>query len=164
MSVEKASQDLIALLGLRQPRGVLRDRSWWVVLASGTLAAVAVFPVSGLDPWPSVPAGLLRWVGVLAWQPLFEELLFRGLLQGLILEQSWGRETWMGLSIANLGATLAFAAVHLAYHTPLWAAAVVPPSLAFGWLRERHRSVWTAVVAHTVFNGGFFLGAAWLAA
>ncbi|HSN17751.1 MAG TPA: JDVT-CTERM system glutamic-type intramembrane protease [Gammaproteobacteria bacterium] len=156
-------REISATLGLALPRRLWTDRAWWLLLVGGLLTAVAVFPVSGLDPLPSLPTSAVLWGAVLLWQPLVEELSFRGLLQGLMREWAWGRRDWAGISIANLGTTLPFALLHLVYHPPLWAAAVVAPSLVFGWLRDRHDSVWPALIAHVVFNTGFFLSAWWTA-
>ena len=159
MMASMAYQDVTTTLGLRLPRGLAADFVWWLLLAAGVSLALAVFPVSGLDALPSLPAGGAQWLAVLLWQPVLEELAFRGLLQGLLREQPWGLRAWAGVSAANLGASAAFTAMHFLYHPPLWAAAVAVPSLVFGWLRDRHQSVWTPVIAHVAFNGGFFLGA-----
>lgn len=153
------NREIWTVLGLQWPRRLWADGIWWGLLAAGLLLAVLLFPLSGLDPVLSLPVGTAQWGAALLWQPLLEELLFRGLLQGLLLEQAGGHKTLAGITRANWIATLAFAAMHFLYHPPLWALAVVPPSLVFGWLRERHRSVWPAALAHCSYNAGFFAGA-----
>ncbi|MCM5570146.1 JDVT-CTERM system glutamic-type intramembrane protease [Burkholderiaceae bacterium FT117] len=104
------------------------------------------------------PAGLLEWLAFVAWQPLLEELVFRGLLQGQLLRLSAARRVGP-VSVANLLTTAAFAAMHLLAQPPAWALAVVAPSLVFGHLRERFGSVWPAVAMHAVYNAGFGVAA-----
>lgn len=104
------------------------------------------------------PAGLLAWLAFVAWQPLLEELVFRGLLQGQLLRLSAARRVGP-VSVANLLTTAAFAAMHLLAQPAAWALAVVAPSLVFGHLRERFGSVWPAVAMHAVYNAGFGVAA-----
>lgn len=152
--------DLAAELGLNRPPDLWRDGRWWSLAAAGALVAVLLWSVSGTDPRASLPHGPWQWCGVLLWQPLWEEMLFRGLIQGQLLKSGWGRTHWRGLSAANLVSALAFAATHFLYHPPLWAASVLVPSLVFGWLRDRYRNTWPCIVMHVLYNSAFFLGAA----
>ena len=95
---------------------------------------------------------LLRFVIV---QPVIEELVFRGLLQGWLREKlKWQR---FGISVANLLASIAFVAAHLFYQPPAWALAVFVPSLVFGYFRDRHDSVIPSIILHFWYNAGFFL-------
>ena len=151
--------DLIAELGLDPPPALWRDSRWWSLAAAGALVAALVVTVSGADPRASLPQGTWQWLGVLIWQPLWEEVLFRGMVQGQLLKSGWGRSGWRGLSTANLVASLAFTAMHFLYHPPLWAASVLLPSLAFGWLRDRYSNTWPCIITHVLYNGAFFLGA-----
>ncbi len=89
--------------------------------------------------------------------PLLEEWLFRGLIQGWLLETKWGQSAWAGITLANGAATLLFAVAHLLGHTLLWSLLVIGPSLIFGWSRERYRSVLPPVGLHIFYNGGYFL-------
>ena len=120
-------------------------------------------------------AGVLFWLGlagpaegaaVHGWaalallvllQPLFEELLFRGLVQGKLLARAWGRRRCAGLTGANLATSALFTALHFASHPPLWAAGVLLPSLLFGYFRDRHDSVYPAIALHVFYNAGYFL-------
>jgi len=134
----------------------LCDRHFVVALA----AAVPVWLAIGFGAAGPVyrPAGLLAWLAFVLWQPLLEELVFRGLLQGQLLRILRGRRVGP-VSAANLLATVAFAAMHLFAQPPAWALAVAVPSLVFGHLRERYDSVWPAVAMHALYNAGFGVAA-----
>ncbi len=86
-------------------------------------------------------------------QPLLEELIFRGGLQGWLAASPWARRRFAGLSTANYLTTMLFALAHLVHHAPLWAAAVVAPSLVYGYFRDRYGRVLPAVVLHAFYNG-----------
>jgi membrane protease YdiL (CAAX protease family) len=125
---------------------------WWGLLLSG--AALRV------------PANWVAAVSLVLLQPLLEELTFRGVLQGFLLDVTapqssphpWRRVTW-----ANLWVTLLFVALHLRAQPLAWALAVALPSLVLGHLRERFGSVWPCVGVHVFYNAGFGV-TAWLAA
>jgi uncharacterized protein len=121
-------------------------------------------------------AGLLFWVflstmmtGVrsLVWklsvalslclvQPLIEELIFRGVVQGELLRRIWGQRKWLGVGAANAATSIAFTALHFLFHPPLWAASVLVPSLLFGHFRERHNSLYPPLCLHIYYNTGYF--------
>ncbi len=86
-----------------------------------------------------------------------EELIFRGALQGELLRRGWEQQTIAGLSVANWITSLAFMALHFIAHPPLWAAAVLVPSLLFGHFRERFRSLYPPLSLHIYYNTGYFL-------
>lgn len=159
MSLRKLSAEL----ALNRPPGLLRDPLWWLAIVTGLGCAAAIWVVTGLSPGASVPRGLLYWSGVIIWQPLVEELLFRGLIQGMLLDRMQFRIRIAQLSFANFVTSLLFVGVHFVFHSPGWAIAVLFPSLVLGWLRERHASTWSAVITHMIFNLEFF-GVAWLLA
>ena len=94
---------------------------------------------------------------LILWQPLLEELLFRGVLQGQLRLWQWGREKHFGISRANLATSVLFVLGHMVYHAPLWALAVFVPSLLFGYFRERHACIYSALVLHVYYNAGYFL-------
>lgn len=88
--------------------------------------------------------------------PVFEELVFRGLLQGGLARRLPG--SLIGpVSRANALTSLIFAASHLLYHAPLWAALAFVPSLVFGWARDRYRSLAAPMLLHVWYNLGYFL-------
>lgn len=155
-------------LGLTRPNPSLLTWPPDAHLAWALLAAVPVW--LGLAVWAAphmrVPLGLWAWLSLWAVQPLLEELVFRGLLQGqaLVLLSKDGQPRRLGpLSLANLLVTVAFVLLHLRAQPLAWALAVAGPSLVLGHLRERFASVWPAVGVHAFYNAGFGL-TAWLVA
>lgn len=146
---------------------------WWMWLRDthatlALLAAVTVWLALGLwaGAYMRYPAGMWAWASLLLVQPLLEELVFRGILQGqalrlLVLN---GESRRLGpVTLANVLVTVAFVVLHL-YAQPLeWSLAVAGPSLVLGHLRERYASVWPAILVHVIYNAGFGL-TAWLAA
>ena len=127
------------------------------------LAALPVWLVLGLAFGdrlrPAVGPG--GWISFVLLQPVLEEFVFRGLLQGLLLR--WTARAAAGpVTLANIGATVAFVAVHFVYQPIGWALAVAIPSLVFGHLRERFGKVAPAMALHALYNAGFAV-TAWLA-
>lgn len=136
-------------------------------LALALLAAVPVWVLLGalVGPAMRVPLGWWAWLSLVAVQPLLEELVFRGVLQGLALETlaRQGRPLrWGPLTLANALVSLGFVLLHLRAQPLAWALAVLGPSLLLGWLRERYTSVWPSVLVHAVYNAGFGLTAWWV--
>lgn len=140
-------------IGLRPGWGWLADPRFGLALLAGLLFWLAL---AGLSPPAPVP-GLAALASLVLLQPLLEELLFRGLLQGWLLARPWGRRQFGGFTLANLLATLLFTALHFISHPPLWAAGVLLPSLLYGYFRDRHDSVLPAIALHVFYNAGYFL-------
>lgn len=92
---------------------------------------------------------------VIVLYPLLEEIVFRGALQGMLLNHPWPRHSLAGVSIACLITSLAFAAMHLVRQPPLWAVLVFFPSLVFGWSRDRHGTLLPPILLHMSYNAGF---------
>lgn len=151
---------LLAESGITRFALPLTDPHFLAALA----AAVPVWVALGLGATGPLyrPAGLLAWLAFVLWQPLLEELVFRGLLQGQLLRIVASRHIGP-ISTANLLTTVVFAAMHLFAQPPAWALAVALPSLVFGHLRERFDSVWPAVAMHAAYNAGFGLAALFVA-
>lgn len=106
------------------------------------------------------PVGAAAWLSFVLLQPVLEELVFRGVLQGELLQWTRGRRSGP-FTRANLWTSAAFAAAHFLVQPPAWALATFVPSLVFGHLRDRLRSAWPAVLLHGFYNLGFALAAAW---
>ena len=145
-------------LGLDRSGRFFRGTIFWSMLGVG-LAAVIL--AAAFAPW--VFAGTSRptlgvVLSVVIIQPVIEELLFRGLLQGELRRISRRAEARF-LSLPNVLSSIAFAALHFIFHPPLWALAVLIPSLQFGYLRDRYDSLWPALLLHIAYNGMFFLAA-----
>ena len=100
------------------------------------------------DPLPFLLAALAY--------PVLEEIVFRGLLQGTLYACPFGRKRLGPLSWANLLASFAFTGFHFFYHSPLWAVAVIFPSLVFGYFRDKYQSLLPPIILHVFYNTGFF--------
>jgi uncharacterized protein len=137
---------------LMPPWQLARDGQFLIALAA---APATLLLMTWL--WPAWSAGIrpglptVLWM--VLWQPLLEELLFRGAIQGRLETMPWGRRRLVGLSVANGVTTILFALAHLVYHVPLWAAGVIAPSLVFGHFRERYGRVYPAILLHAFYNG-----------
>ncbi len=97
-----------------------------------------------------------RAVLLLLFYPLIEEVSFRGVVQGLLLEHSLGRVRIGVITSANLLTSLVFVAIHFVHHPPLWALAVWIPSLLFGYFREVFGGVIPSILLHAWYNAVFF--------
>lgn len=139
-------------LGLRRAA----PGSLGALFVSVLLASLPVGFYIGMQAPPRTGFGWPLLVSLVVWQPVVEELLFRGLLQGALRRTRFGPRAWMGFSVANLVTSVAFVLMHLARHTLPWALAVFPPSLLFGLFRDRSDSTWPAIALHVAFNAAFF--------
>ena len=154
---------------LRTEWGLVRPRTGWMSWLSDThvlaalAAAVPVWAVLGLTVADRMlaPVSAGAWLSLLLLQPLTEELLFRGALQGMLLRRT-DRRTLGPLTRANALTTAAFVALHFIAQPPGWAAVVALPSLVFGHMRDRFGSVLPSVVLHVVYNAGFGLTTWWI--
>ena len=59
--------------------------------------------------------------------------------------------------MANVLTSIAFAAVHLYAHPPLWALAVFFPSLVFGYFRDRSGRLEGPILLHIGYNASYFM-------
>jgi membrane protease YdiL (CAAX protease family) len=145
------------LLGLRQVPGFYRSPLFLSCLALGAAfwgllpLLVAVQPL----PWQRILSS--AFLLAVVWQPMVEELLFRGCLQGFLSLRGWGPRTLAGISLANLLTSLVFTGAHLATHSLLWASLTLFPSLLFGVLRDRSGSVFPPIALHIMYNAGYFM-------
>jgi len=127
------------------------------------LSALAALPVwlalgTTVGARMAAPATWAGWLSLVLAQPVLEELVFRGVLQGRLLRLTDGRRLGP-VTLANLLATAGFVAMHLPAQPPVWALAVAAPSLVFGHLRERSGSIVPAIAMHAFYNAGFGLTA-----
>jgi membrane protease YdiL (CAAX protease family) len=140
-------------LGLRSARAWLADPRFGLALLAGVAFWLLLAWRGAIGP----AYGLATLFSLVLLQPLLEELLFRGLLQGKLAALAWGRRRFAGLTRANWTVSLLFTALHFVSHPPLWAAGVLLPSLAYGYFRDRHDSVLPAIALHVFYNAGYFL-------
>ena len=106
----------------------------------------------GLVAWllPS-PVGTIPWVWLLL-KAVPEEIFFRACLLETLNRVFEGRFRLGPLSLANVLTSLAFAGVHMLYQPPAWALLTFFPSLIFGWVWERYRSIIPVWVVHSLYN------------
>lgn len=136
---------------------VLRDSQFWLAVCAAAL--VWGLGYLGFSPrpdwgWPvHRPSDVLYLVLL---YPLLEELLFRGVLQGLLLKRTELQAKVAGLTRANLVTSLIFTGLHFLMHPPLAAMAVLLPSLIFGYFRDRHGNLLAPILLHGYFNLGYF--------
>jgi len=93
-----------------------------------------------------------------AVQPVLEELVFRGLLQGWLREKGGFINAFLGVGLANVLTSVVFTALHFINHAPWMAASVFFPSLLFGYFRDRYDG-WLvpSIGLHCFYNAGYFL-------
>ena len=60
------------------------------------------------------------------------------------------------LSHANILTSVLFTALHFINHPPLWAAAVLFPSLVFGLFKDRSGGLAAPIILHVFYNSGYF--------
>jgi hypothetical protein len=89
--------------------------------------------------------------------PVVEELAFRGFLQGFFLKYNWAHRKVLWLSYANVLTSILFVLAHLVHQTIYWSLAVLLPSLAFGYVREKFNVLRPAIELHIIYNFCFFL-------
>lgn len=138
-------------------RRLLRDGPFrWAVVAAPVVWLLG-YVVFAPDPdlaWPLQRPSDVLYLGIL--YPCIEELLFRGLLQGWLLERVRFQRRWQGLTLANLCTSGIFTALHFLAHPPLAAAGVLVPSLIFGYFRDRHGNLLAPILLHVYYNLGYF--------
>jgi len=147
------TRDLARSLGLIRPLPATLGPGYVGILVGGTVLAVWL---GGLGPAATVHSWSLL-ASLVIWQPLVEELLFRGVLQGELRRHAGMVRSRYGFSLANLLVSAVFAGAHLVNQPPGWALATFFPSLLFGFFRDRTGSVLPGLLLHVAFNAGFFL-------
>lgn len=86
--------------------------------------------------------------------PVAEEVLFRGFIQGGLLDRVWFQQITAGLSRANWLTSLVFACAHLWQHPLLLIPGYFAVSLVLGYFRERYRGILVPVLLHSYYNAG----------
>lgn len=147
---------LIKEVGLEFRPTFIDDKLFYLALAAAPFALIAMswlLPTWHHDLHISAPLAL----SVILWQPLVEELLFRGVVQGQFRNKPWARREIAGMSLANIVTSILFTLAHFIHHAPAWAALVMVPSLTFGYFRDRHAQVYPALILHAAYNGCYLL-------
>ncbi|MDA8942068.1 JDVT-CTERM system glutamic-type intramembrane protease [Porticoccaceae bacterium] len=94
-------------------------------------------------------------MSLVVFYPYVEEIVFRGLIQPFLAKRL--SQQWSVFSLANMLTSLLFVTVHLINHPPLWALAVLVPSLVFGYSQERCNHLAAPIILHCTYNAGYFL-------
>lgn len=143
-------------LGLCWPHKLCASKAFLLCAVAAPLVWAIMALIVPVRSMSLVQVWSLGFASVVMWYPLWEELLFRGLLQGELIERGWTRCWVHGLSGANILVSLMFTLFHLWSHSPIWAALVLFPSLVFGYLRDRFDSTVPSILMHMWYNGGYF--------
>ena len=114
---------------------------FWLLLGSGNISRTAEH--------------LTALITICLLYPIVEELLFRGTLQRWLYSKS--HRVFLHFSLANILTSILFTLSHFVNQPPLWALATFIPSLAFGYVMDRHKTVLAPVVLHISYNLGYFL-------
>ncbi len=134
----------------------IRDNHFYLALLAGPLTWLVAWLVLRPDTqvlWPLLQPLALFW-GVLFF-PIFEEILFRGLIQDFV--RNYFTDTRFGLlSVANIVTSLLFVLAHvlLKGFSPL-TLLVFFPSLVFGYFRDRTGGLIAPILLHAWYNLGF---------
>lgn len=86
--------------------------------------------------------------------PILEELVFRGGIQGMALRHRLGRQSALGITVANILAASLFATLHFFSHQSPAALLTFFPGVVFGFFRDRYGSVVPAIALHAYYNLG----------
>ncbi|MEM1109202.1 MAG: CPBP family intramembrane glutamic endopeptidase [Planctomycetota bacterium] len=148
----RPGRDLLATLG-GTPAAVL--------LTFATLVVVNYLATAAGHPSPEVNHGMLRQleeadratvitiiVTAVGIGPLLEEIVFRGLLQTMLLEVLGRKARWTTVVIASA----AFASVHLGATTWHALPGLFVLGVVLGWIYERTGSLLPVVLIHAAFN------------
>lgn len=132
-----------------------KDTLFYLALLAGPLFWLALYYLLAPDlrwDWPLHQPGLFLMPALV--YPVLEEIAFRGLLQELVRDHI-STASIGPLTLANLLTSVLFAAAHLFYHAPLWAALVFFPSLVFGFFKERTGALTAPILLHAFYNAGY---------
>lgn len=141
-----------------QPATALTDMRLWTVVAANFLVGTCLWLLMPAGFAAAPAASLWSIAGFVVLWPVVEELLFRGVIQRELLRLPALARIFAGISGANALTSVLFASLHLVNHPPLWAAAVLVPSLVLGYTLERYQRLLVPMLLHSLFN------ATWLVA
>ena len=120
------------------------------------LAPLIVWPwvADGFHP---ADIGTLNIVAFFTLIPVAEEMLFRGWLQGWLLQKRSFTQRSLKVSRANMCTSLLFAMAHLWQHTFILLPGYFIVSLVLGHFRERYRGIMVPILLHGYYNLGLFV-------
>ena len=89
--------------------------------------------------------------------PVLEEIVFRGVVQGMLWRTRLAALALGPLSAPNLVTSVAFAGFHILLRPAFVTVGVIVPSLIFGYFRDRYRGIVPPMLLHVFYNSGLFL-------
>ena len=133
-----------------------RDPMFFAAVCAALVYWLILFLVTHTRPdlgWPL--RAPLEFLYPALLYPVIEELVFRGFVQDQLHQRL---KPWrLGpLSHANILTSVLFTALHFINHPPLWAAAVLFPSLVFGLFKDRSGGLAAPIILHVFYNSGYF--------
>ena len=148
----------ISLFGLHKGTTRWWSEGWFLTACSAAIPIwVALWGLQASSATSFHSASLLLLLSLVFWQPLLEEVSFRGLMQGALLDCRSFRSTFGPLTMANLCTSLLFALAHVPTHPVSWVMGIFLVSLLLGYARDNTGSLYPAIVLHCYFNAGYFL-------
>jgi len=148
---------LLQEIGLLACPPFYRDRQFYLAMLAGLIVLAVIYVFIPVNTYEIKITQWSFFIALVIWQPFWEEMMFRGIIQGQVYKSLWGKRTWLKISNANMVSSLAFAALHIAYNPGLWSVAVFIPSLVFGYFRERHNTIYSAFALHGIYNLGYMV-------
>ncbi len=149
--------DLLHEIGLKHKAGCYFNYRFVLAILAGLLAAWVIH--GWVQPYPShVEFNWLQLLSLIIWQPLLEEVLFRGIIQGQLAEHEWGKRSCLNISSANVATSVLFVAMHMVNTLPWYALTIFAPSLVLGYFRDYCDSIYPCIVIHGAFNAMLFAG------
>ena len=121
--------------------------------------------IAPLLVWPWVPGFVnsplqdsqIGAIALFLLAPIAEEILFRGLLQGWLLQKNGFKNLSFKVSGANWCSSLAFAAAHAWQHTLILVPGYFVISLVLGHFRERYHGILVPILLHAYYNLGLLI-------
>ena len=151
-----AARDMAENPGIRHCAGLHRDGLFVSAVVSAGGFWLVLWWLLPVQPIGWRQAATYAFLSLVVVQPCLEEVVFRGFVQGWLEKWHRMRAQRLGFTAANGVTALLFAAAHLVYHPPLWAAGVIIPALLFGFFRDRYASILPGMALHVFYNGGYF--------
>lgn len=136
----------------------LRDPWFHVCLGFG-LTTLLLPPVP--DPPGVLPILLFALAEEIIFRMGLQQALSRPLERASILRSLPITFPVLAVSPANLATSTIFCLAHLPGHPPLWALAVFVPSLVFGVMWDRHRTILPCWIIHAAYNLLYFHRGVW---
>lgn len=160
MALESARNSLKSVLseaGFNPTRRCYLNHHFALAMLAGIVVVWVMH--SWVKPYPaSVEYSWMQLLSLIIWQPFIEEVLFRGIIQGQLRKQDWGKRSWLSISSANAITSVLFVMIHMINSTPVFALTLLAPSLVFGYFRDYCNSIYPSIIIHSSYNAMVFVG------